>query len=123
MSTLTPKQSEIWLVRFDPAVGSEMKKTRPALVVGADDIGLLPLCIVVPITNWDDAYVNFPWFVSLTPSPTNGLTKPSGADSFQVKSVSRERFVERRGKVTGEQFRRVIRAITLCLEPGDDLDE
>ena len=122
MNPTTPKQAEIWLVNFDPTVGSEVRKTRPALVVSADDIGLLPLRIVVPITSWDETYSNFPWFVLLTPTSTNGLVKPSGADTFQIKSVSKERFVERLGEITGEQFATVLSAILICLEPREDLE-
>lgn len=121
MNPLTPRQGEIWLVRFDPTTGAEIKKTRPALVVSANDVGTLPLRIVAPITGWDSAYANFPWFIPLRPDAANRLSKLSGVDTFQVKSVSNERFVERRGRITRQQFLAVIRAITLCLEPDDDL--
>lgn len=119
----TPQQGEIWVVNFDPTRGAEIKKPRPARVVSADDIGVLPLRIVVPITQWDASRSNLPWFVPLTPSPTNGLKKPSGADAFQVKSVSVERFIEKLGSVTGREFMLVIKAITLCLEPSEELSK
>src|SRR5205809_5192552 len=90
-----PKRGEIWLVDFDPAVGAEIRKVRPALVISMDTIGRLPLRMVVPITDWKPQYVNFPWFVDLPASPTNGLAKDSGADAFQTKSVSQSRFVRR----------------------------
>lgn len=122
-TTAKPRQGEIWRVNFDPTQGAEIRKIRPALVVSADDIGRLPLCIVVPITNWDAAYANLPWFVPLMPDSTTGLSKPSGADAFQVKSVARGRFETLLGKVTAKQFVQVIRAISLCLEPSDDLTE
>jgi len=32
-SVAFPRRGEVWLVRFDPAVGAEIKKTRPALVL------------------------------------------------------------------------------------------
>src|SRR5665213_4515843 len=88
-----PKRGEVWDVSFDPSIGSETKKTRPALVVSHDAIGRLPLKIVVPITEWDAKYGNFRWFVNLKPTAKNGMTKESGADAFQVKSVSLNRFV------------------------------
>lgn len=122
MNTPTPKQGEIWVIRFDPTIGSEVRKTRPALVVSADDIGLLPLRIVVPITSWDNAYTNFPWFVSLKPTADNGLVKPSAADAFQIKSVSQDRFERKLGVVTASQFGAILAAITTCLEPRDDLE-
>ena len=33
-----PRRGEVWLTRFDPTLGAEIKKTRPALVL-QNDIG------------------------------------------------------------------------------------
>jgi mRNA interferase MazF len=55
-----PRRGEIWLVDFDPAVGAEIQKVRPAVVIGVDSIGRLPLRMVVPITDWKIRYVNYP---------------------------------------------------------------
>src|SRR5438132_7843610 len=98
-----PKRGEIWLVDFDPVIGAEIRKVRPALVISMDTIGRLPLRMVVPITDWKPQYANFPWFVDLPASPTNGLAKDSGADAFQTKSVSQSRFVRLLGAVTTVQ--------------------
>jgi mRNA interferase MazF len=84
----TPNRGEIWLVDFDPAVGAEIRKSRPALVVGLDSIGRLPLRIVVPITDWKPQYAALPWFVQLRSTAASGPIKDSGADAFQVKSVA-----------------------------------
>src|SRR5437667_12210146 len=86
-----PVTGEVWRIRFDPAEGDEIKKTRTAVVISEDAIGRLRLKIVVPITEWKPRYSNYPWFVQLASTPTNGLTKDSGADAFQVKSVSETR--------------------------------
>jgi mRNA interferase MazF len=80
-----PKRGEIWLVDFDPAVGAEIGKLRPALVISVDAIGRLPLRMIVPITDWKAQYEHYPWFVELSASPSNELVKHSGADSFQTK--------------------------------------
>lgn len=45
------KQSEIWLVSLDPTVGSEIRKTRPAIIVNDNTLGKLPLKIIVPLTD------------------------------------------------------------------------
>jgi len=61
MSTVPiPKRGEIWLVDFDPAVGGEIRKIRPALVMSRDDIGRLPLRMVVPIADWKPQFTAFP---------------------------------------------------------------
>jgi mRNA-degrading endonuclease toxin of MazEF toxin-antitoxin module len=71
--------------------------------------------MVVPITDWKPQYVNYPWFVELPASTTNGLTKDSGADAFQTKSVSQARFVHLLGQVTGSQLDDIASAIALCV--------
>jgi hypothetical protein len=38
-----PSQGEIWIVNFEPAVGGEIRKLRPAIVAGRNSIGRLPL--------------------------------------------------------------------------------
>ena len=111
----TPKRGEIWLVDFDPSVGAEIRKVRPALVIGLDAIGRLPLRLVVPITDWKPAYIRFPWFVMLLTTPMNGLTKDSGADAFQTRSVSEARFVRPLGVVTASQLSAVASAVALCV--------
>ena len=111
----TPKRGDVWTVNFDPTVGAEIGKARPAVVIGVESIGRLPLKLVVPITDWKPAYATYPWFVELTPNSTNGLSKASGADAFQVKSVSETRFVRRLGRITDEQVTEIAEAIALCV--------
>ena len=110
-----PQRGEIWTVRFDPSVGAEIRKIRPAVVISLDTIGRLPLRIVVPLTDWQDPFARLPWFVHLPMSPTNGLTKDSGADAFQVKSVSETRFVRYVGLVTSTQLDHIASAIAMCV--------
>ncbi|WP_076606192.1 type II toxin-antitoxin system PemK/MazF family toxin [Cystobacter fuscus] len=115
MSTPEPKRGEIWWVNFDPSAGAEIQKTRPALVVSADGLGKLPLRIVVPITDWKPNHANSHWFVEIQPNPSNGLSKASGADAFQVKSVSLRRFRDKVGVVTAAQLEDVAAAIAICV--------
>jgi len=92
-------QKEIWLVTFYPNIGSEIGKKRPAIIVSNDDVGKLQLVTVVPVTNWNERYKNYPWMVKIEPEESNGLTKTSAIDCFQVKNLSKERLVKRLGKV------------------------
>jgi mRNA interferase MazF len=110
-----PIRGEVWRIRFDPAEGDEIKKTRTAVVVSEDAIGRLRLKIVVPITEWSPRYAQFPWFTRLTPTVANGLTKDSGADAFQVKSVSETRFLHRLGEVTQTELDEIANAIAICV--------
>ena len=45
------KRSEIWLINLDPTIGAEIQKTRPAIIVNDDSMGVLPLRVIVPITD------------------------------------------------------------------------
>src|SRR3954452_23372665 len=90
-------RSELWLVNFDPAAGAEIRKLRPALVVSLDSVGKLPLRIAVPITDWKPHYASYPWFTHIKSDRGNGLSKDSGADAFQTKSVALTRFNRRIG--------------------------
>jgi mRNA interferase MazF len=47
-------RGEVWLYSADPSVGDEIGKTRPAVIVSSDEMGVLRLKIVVPITGWQD---------------------------------------------------------------------
>ena len=110
-----PKRGEIWLVDFDPSVGAEIRKIRPAVVISVDSIGRLPLRVVVPITDWKPQYLSFPWFTSLPATKVNGLSKDSGADAFQVKSLSETRFVRLLGTITPDQMEDIASAVALCV--------
>ncbi len=109
------RRGDIWLVDFDPAVGAEIRKLRPAVIISLDAIERLPLRIVVPVTDWKPPYASFPWFVQLPATPATGLTKDSGADCFQVKSVSEGRLVRRLGEVAAAQLDDIASAIALCV--------
>jgi mRNA interferase MazF len=73
------------------------------------------LRIVVPITDWKPRYALFPWFVYLQAAPQNGLSKDSGADAFQTKSVSLLRFQRKLGSLSARQMDEVAAAIALCI--------
>jgi mRNA interferase MazF len=110
-----PQRGEIWQVSFDPAKGEEIQKTRPAVVVNLDSIGRLGLRIIVPVTGWSKAYQKYIWMVPLTQRPETGLSKPSGADSSQVKSLSVQRLKKKLGTVTAQELDDIAAAIALCV--------
>ena len=108
-------RGEVWLVNLDPTVGAEIKKTRPAIIVSDDAIGILPLRVVVTVTDCKRRYAVAPWMVRLEPDAENGLDKPSAADAFQVRSVAQERFVRRLGKVSSTTMQEITKALAVVL--------
>ncbi len=111
------RQGEVWLVDFAPQIGQEISKRRPALIVSNNSIGRLRLKIVVPIT--DPATNIQSWHVPLTPDATNGLTKESIADCFQVKSISHDRFLD--AKPLGLLREEDMDEVKICLAKVLDL--
>jgi mRNA interferase MazF len=108
-------KGEIWLINLDPTVGAEIRKTRPAVIVSEDAMGILPLRLIVPLTEWKEHYKVAPWMIFVKPEPMNGLTKPSAADAFQIRSVSEERFVNRIGSVNQGIMDQIIIAIQIVV--------
>lgn len=45
------RRGEVWLVRLDPTIGHELRKTRPCVVVSPDDMSHLPVHVIVPLTS------------------------------------------------------------------------
>lgn len=110
------KRGEVWLVNLDPTVGAEIRKTRPAILVSSDLVGVLPLRVIVPITDWKDRYGMAPWMVRIESTPANGLTKTSAADCFQIRSISTNRLVQKIGEVTAEEIQWIVQGINLVIE-------
>jgi mRNA interferase MazF len=109
------KQGEVWLVSLDPTIGSEIKKTRPVIIVNDNTLGKLPLKIIVPLTDWKDRYDEAPWMVKVDPDRQNKLTKASSADCFQIRSVAEERCVQRIGQVNIDIMNKIRIALAVVL--------
>ena len=93
-----PVRGEIWLVDLNPTRGHEQGGRRPGLVVSVDlfNKGPAGLVIVIPITTKEKG---IPLHVEIK-VPEGGLTKRSFIKSEDIRSVSRERLVQRLGQVT-----------------------
>jgi len=108
-------RGEVWLINLDPTVGAEIRKTRPAVIVSDDAVGILPLKVIVPITEWRDRYAVAPWMVRLEPDAENNLDKSSAADAFQVRSVAQERFVRQLGRLSDSAMKEITTALAVVL--------
>lgn len=111
-----PKRGEIWLVSFDPTIGAEIRKTRPAIVISSDAVGRLPVKLVAPLTDWKDHYASNIWHVRIDPNPQNGLTKPSAVDALQLRGMDQRRFVRKMGEVPADVLEEVVLAVAAVIE-------
>src|ERR671939_458257 len=107
-----PKRGEIYLVNFDPTVGAEIQKTRPALIVQNDITNRhSPITIVAAITSHFDETL-YPTEV-LIRVPEGGLTSDSVVLLNQVRSVDKRRLVRRLGTLASASMERVTRALQI----------
>jgi len=113
---VVPKRGEVWLVSFNPTLGAEINKTRPAVVVSSDAVGRLPVKLVTPITDWKNRYVNNLWHVQIDPDATNGLLKVSTVDALQLRGVDYQQFVRKLGELSASDLEEVILAIAAVID-------
>lgn len=109
-------RSEIWLVNLDPTVGREIRKTRPVVVLSSDAIGILPIKLVAPLTEWRDYLAQNIWHVKVEPDEINGLKKTSAVDTLQLRGIDSQRFVQKLGKVSPDIMRSIVIAIAAVIE-------
>ncbi|MDI6447578.1 type II toxin-antitoxin system PemK/MazF family toxin [Anaerobaca lacustris] len=85
---------EVWLVNLDPTIGSETRKTRPAVIVSPDELNKhLRTVIVVPLTTGR----TYPFRVA-----TKVAGKPGVAAVDQIRTVDKQRLVKKVGTVSGK---------------------
>lgn len=108
-------RGEIWRVKFDPQVGAEMKGPHPAVVLSPESLGRPELQIIVPFTSKGHEYRGLFWMIPVSPSETNGLTKDSWANAFQILCASSDRFAEKLGVLQPEELENIASAVSLCI--------
>lgn len=111
-----PKRGEIWLVNFDPTLGAEIKKVRPAVIISSDAVGKLPIKLIAPITDWKPYFSQNFWPVKIDPDATNGLSKVSAIDALQLRGVDLQRFIRRLGNVSEVTMLEIAAAIVAVIE-------
>jgi mRNA interferase MazF len=116
INTEVPKRGEIWLVNFDPTVGAEIKKTRPAVVISSDAVGKLPIKLIAPITDWKPYFAENLWHVKIEPDTANNLTKASAIDALQLRGMDLQRFIRKLGIVSDVTISAIALAIVAFIE-------
>ena len=110
---LTPKRGEVHLVSFDPALGAEIQKTRPAVIL-QNDIGNLhsPVTIVAAVTS--NVFRRGPTSV-LVNAPEGGLNVDSVVLLNQIRTIDRRRLTKRLGVLRSATMKRVDQALAISL--------
>ena len=97
---------------FDPTIGAEIQKTRPALIVQNDIANRhSPITIVAAITSQFDETL-YPTEILIQP-PEGGLTLSSVVLLNQVRSVDKRRLIRHLGMLTPSTMERVTRALQI----------
>ena len=109
------QRGEVWLVTLNPTIGTEISKTRPCIIVNDNAVGILPLKVIVPITDWKDSYAVRPWMVRLEPNIENKLAKTSAVDTFQIRSVSERRLIRKLGELSDSSMLLVSQSLAVVL--------
>jgi len=111
-----PQRGDVWLVNFDPTIGTEIKKIRPAVIISANAIGKLPIKLIAPITDWKPYFEHNLWHIRIEADATNGLSKLSAIDTLQLRGVDTQRFIRKLGVLSIEIIAEIVLAILTVIE-------
>src|ERR1700730_3121867 len=104
VSRTSISRGDVQLVRLDPTAGSEIRKTRPCLVVSPDELNQhLRTVIVAPMTTGGQAY---PWRVACRFQNRTGFVAVD-----QIRTVDSERLVKRLGRLSSATTTEVLEAL------------
>ena len=110
----SPRRGEVYLVSFDPTIGAEIRKTRPALVLQNDIANRWsPITIVAAIMSRSDEAL-YPTEVAVARSE-GGLTTDSVVLLNQIRSIDKHRLVRLLGRLKPERMAQVDRALQVSV--------
>jgi len=112
----SPTRGEIWWADLEPTRGQEINKKRPVVVLSSDNVGVLAIKLIAPITGRPPSRARQPWLVQVTPTQANGLAKGGCVDVLQLRGISFERFSKRIGVLSPDDMAEVMAAVALVME-------
>jgi len=97
-----PKKEEIYLVNFDPTVGHEVKKKRPALILSNNIHNQYsPLVTVAPLSSNTNKVYPFEVYV---PKKLSGLNENSKIMIVQLRSIDKKRLINKIGNIEEKEI-------------------
>jgi mRNA interferase MazF len=113
-TTVVVRRGDVYLVSFDPTVGAEIRKTRPALIIQNDVANRYsPVTIVAAITSRSDDDL-YPTEVLIT-AGEGGLTRDSIVLLNQIRSIDATRLRKKLGRLRAGTMAKVDRALAISL--------
>lgn len=107
-----PRRGEIWWVRLDPTVGSEIRKSRPCLVVSTNIINeRRRTVVVIPLSSSPQA--SPPLLVAV-----DCAGRPAVAVVDQIRAVAKERLDRLVGSISAEHLNAIEDGLRQVLELG-----
>ena len=104
------KQKDICLVDLNPIKGSEQSGVRPVIIISGDTMNEhLGVCIICPLSGKVKHYASC---VVIKKSAKNKLTQDSEAIPFQIRTVSKERFIKKVGEITSDELEQIFQGLS-----------
>ncbi|MCC6415933.1 MAG: type II toxin-antitoxin system PemK/MazF family toxin [Opitutaceae bacterium] len=102
---MVARRFDVWLVNLDPTVGSEIRKTRPALIVSPDEMNAhIATVIIAPMTTKGRHYP--------TRIPCKFQGKSGQVVLDQLRTVDKARLVKRLGQIGDQTADAVLESLT-----------
>ncbi len=106
----------IWLVNFEPSIGTEIRKTRPAVIISGTSFNQRSKVTVVPIISTNPSDHLHPVIVPLIPSPTNGLSNNSFIVCVDPMTFDKRRLLQYLGEIELHQLQEIQQILSRYLE-------
>ena len=99
---------EIYLVKLNPTIGSEIQKTRPCIVISPDEMNILNTVIIAPLTSRG---FNFVFRPKITFQNRDGLVLLD-----QIRTVDKKRLVKKLGRVDDNKAKEISNTLVEMFE-------
>ncbi len=104
------RQGDIWMSDLSPVIGSEQAGRRPVVILSGNLMNkFLQVVITAPLTSKIKNYQGNP---ILEPANKNGLKVESELMVFHIRSISKDRLIEKIGEVSPEQLKLALATLT-----------
>jgi len=114
VKNINPLRGEIWVVQLDPAIGSEINKTRPVLVISNDAHNrLMNHVTVLPISDTGNKVYKVEVFL---PLGTANLVKNSKIRCHQIRTIDKSRFIKPMGSISQQYWSLIEKALRIHLD-------